>query len=96
MKYFILFFMVTWNQYDLVWTNNPGNLSLYVPPNARTYEVKLIEHHQRLETQRDVDLFIGYDEPARFSNDFYPPLMNHIQGIISPTARDIKVQEIKQ
>jgi hypothetical protein len=92
----LLFFIVTWNEYAVVWTNDPGELAVYVHPSIRTYEVQISTFTQRLERQIDVDRFTGkrdtFEIPAESYNgivDFYVGQ----KGIISPNAFNIRVEE---
>lgn len=86
------FFLVTWNQKSLVWTNNPCIenvcLSIYIPPESRTYEVHVTTITQRLERQQDVDDFIGW-EGVRDSSYVTS------RGIIPAGAYNVRVEEIK-
>lgn len=98
MKHLILlgFFLVTWNQYEVIWTNDPGALSIYILPDARTYSVELTTHTQRLETQKDVDLFVGKEKDCQNPIDLVMPIPKCFEkGIIPDGAFNIKVTEEK-
>lgn len=55
----LYFFIVTWNQWELVWTNDPGVNAVYISPENRTYEVHITTRSQQLERKIDVERFRG-------------------------------------
>jgi len=104
----LLFFLVTWNEYKVAWTNERNRtvcgdgdsgcwstLMVETPPSERTYEVHLTTHTQRLERQIDVDRFIGGSKACDPTNVFGHSDCHH-PGIISPNAFNIKVKEVKE
>ena len=82
----LLFFLITWNQYEVVWTNDPGSHMVWISPENRTYEVQITTHTQRLERQSDVDLFMGFSRTDGFS-------LITFQGIKPQGAFNVKVEK---
>lgn len=96
MKYIIavFFFIVTWNHYIVVpIKNKPGPNPLILTLDY-IYAVKKTTATISLETQEDVDRFIGTKGYTDLSGSSYAYVLP-TSGIISPNAFNIKVEEKK-
>jgi hypothetical protein len=78
-----LFFLVTWNQYEVVCTTDKG----ITFPEFNTFEVQITTHTQRLENVKDVDLFTGVE---RVGDVLIP-----FEGLLPKGAFNFRVEEKK-
>ncbi len=97
MKHLILagMFLVTWNEWEMrsikPCPDSSMVLAIYPPcKDLDIYTVELSTHSIRLVTQRDVDLFIGFEG---YTDELFPKA--RVDGIIGRDAFNIKVEEVK-
>jgi len=85
---FVALFLVTWKELQMVCVNCGSSLTLQIiPDESKVYAVKKMENSITLATQKDVDLFLGFN--------YWDKSSGGNGGLIGASAIDIHVKEIK-